>query len=459
MQTLARSMTPRTSGLLLQRKCGCGGACRPCAKDEKRKLQRVATGTRRGEAPPIVGDVLAESGRPLDMPSRAMMEPRFGHDFSGVRIHSGARASQSAQAVDALAYAVGNHVVIDESRWPSSGPSRDRMLAHELTHVVQQSSGAVTHDRTMPLRIGGSDDPLEHEADSMAQGVVGGAATSQGDASGVLRRQKGQAKPEKEGAKNCGPNMTGWLVHQMNKAKSNPDVLQVKLSLAMARTNGVQAGVSSLNALEDEVRTRVIDAADRAGNPPLSGKAAAQIEEAGKHPSPTPSWFSTQPDPYGSSFSPAGSIAGMDVNLYDAATTWESLVGHNKVFDFKNNVLTKPQLEKYGCSNPCGKASVTLCKGCYRSDVPGNLFYAAVGKFAGFSLNVLQLGSQYAQLTPSDGKSPHWDPPDDTALIDAGYNLPANLTYDNFCDAVPSLPATEPCAPCAMDYRPAVVKS
>ena len=91
-------------------------------------------------APPIVHDVLTSSGRPLDRPTRSFFESRFGHDFGHVRVHADALASESAQAVNALAYTVGSHVVFRTGQFDPSSHAGQRLLAHELTHVLQQAS-------------------------------------------------------------------------------------------------------------------------------------------------------------------------------------------------------------------------------------------------------------------------------------------------------------------------------
>ena len=89
-----------------------------------------------------VDDVLRSPGQPLDGSARAYFEPRFGQDFSGVRVHADANASTSAKLISASAYTVGSHIVFDASQWsPSSGLGR-RLLAHELAHTIQQGIGA-----------------------------------------------------------------------------------------------------------------------------------------------------------------------------------------------------------------------------------------------------------------------------------------------------------------------------
>ncbi len=179
------SFLPPVQGLL-QRKCACGnhtvagGECAACAKNKtglQRKLsigasndpleleadrvtdqvmsmsvhsavssappriQRYAGQISEGSntAPASVDRALASSGRPLDIPLRTDMEQRFGHDFSRVRVHTGGAAEQSARDVNAHAYTVGNNVVFGAGQFVSGTQEGRRLLAHELTHVVQQS--------------------------------------------------------------------------------------------------------------------------------------------------------------------------------------------------------------------------------------------------------------------------------------------------------------------------------
>ena len=98
-----------------------------------------STQTATGETPGLVQDVLRSPGEPLDEETRAFMEPRFGADFSGVRVHTDANAAESAQAMNALAYTAGRDIVLDSRRYGSKETERRRLLAHELTHVLQQA--------------------------------------------------------------------------------------------------------------------------------------------------------------------------------------------------------------------------------------------------------------------------------------------------------------------------------
>jgi Domain of unknown function (DUF4157) len=89
-----------------------------------------------------VDQVLASPGRPLQPALRQDMEQRFGHDFSRVRVHAGAAAEQSARDVNATAYTVGHDIVFGGGVFAPGTHQGRRLIAHELTHVVQQSGAA-----------------------------------------------------------------------------------------------------------------------------------------------------------------------------------------------------------------------------------------------------------------------------------------------------------------------------
>jgi hypothetical protein len=99
------------------------------------------------EAPPIVHEALRSPGQPLDVATCALMEPRFGHDFSRVRINVDAKAAESAQAIGARAYTVGRDIVFGAGQYAPRTSAGQRLLAHELTHVVQQNGRAVSLQR------------------------------------------------------------------------------------------------------------------------------------------------------------------------------------------------------------------------------------------------------------------------------------------------------------------------
>jgi hypothetical protein len=171
---------PQTAGLSLQRKCACGqhtvagGSCPDCVKNGA--LQRQASSDQGvDEVPSVVNEVLHSPGQPLDSQARAFMEPRFGHDFSQVRVHSDAQAAESVQAVSARAYTVGRHVVFGPGQYGPNTPAGKELLAHELAHVIQQGSATPAHQ---PMAISSPGDKSEREADSAAQMVVAGSPQS-----------------------------------------------------------------------------------------------------------------------------------------------------------------------------------------------------------------------------------------------------------------------------------------
>jgi lipoprotein-anchoring transpeptidase ErfK/SrfK len=129
----------------LQRQCACGGSSSQegqCESCKQKKLLRRATGSSgQAAAPPVLHEVLGSPGHSLDDRTRAYFEPRFGHDFSKVRVHTDARAAESAHAVNALAYTVGSDIVFGKSLYPPGTASGRNLLAHELAHTIQQSAG------------------------------------------------------------------------------------------------------------------------------------------------------------------------------------------------------------------------------------------------------------------------------------------------------------------------------
>ena len=120
--------------------------CTACEEEEGKTLQTKPIGPAKpagGEAPSIVHDVMGSPGQPLDPAARSFFEPRFGFDFSAVRIHTGSRATESARTVSAQAYTVGVNIAFADGYYVPNTESGRHLLAHELAHVVQQSRTSV----------------------------------------------------------------------------------------------------------------------------------------------------------------------------------------------------------------------------------------------------------------------------------------------------------------------------
>ncbi len=165
-----------TPGRLLRR-CACGqhsggGECAECKKKRLgRSLERSAVSAEAPEvAPPSVHQPLVAGGRPLDGATRTHFERGFGRDFSHVRVHSDARAAESAREVSAQAYTVGSHLAFGAGQYQPQSPEGRRLLGHELAHVAQQEGAPASGE----IRIGRTDSPAEREAESAAGALEGG---------------------------------------------------------------------------------------------------------------------------------------------------------------------------------------------------------------------------------------------------------------------------------------------
>jgi Domain of unknown function (DUF4157) len=149
-------------------------ACSRCEEEEARQQNTEEDDERHLQAKSNQGGVATTSvaeaavgklkggGEPLPESTRAFFEPRFGYDFNHVRIHTDAQAAESAAALQAVAYTIGSHIVFQAGRYEPQTSAGRSLLAHELTHVVQQtnnlgsdrSSGAgVTHEHAQSSLI------------------------------------------------------------------------------------------------------------------------------------------------------------------------------------------------------------------------------------------------------------------------------------------------------------------
>jgi hypothetical protein len=264
-QTVSLPTAPSVSfssnrGGMLQRKCACGGSvsmsgeCEECSKKKRVGLQTklkvnepgdiyeqeadrvadqvMATPAHPGvnvappriqrfsepsngqmdTAPASVDRVLASPGRPLETATRQDMEQRFGHNFSQVRVHTDATAAQSAREVGALAYTMGSHVVFGAQVYVPQSHRGRSLIAHELTHVLQQRAIGVA-DGT--IRIDNSSQ-METQADVMARDVhqPHGSKLQIADLSSLAIQR--QPLPEKTGEQE---NAKKQLLVRLNKVE------------------------------------------------------------------------------------------------------------------------------------------------------------------------------------------------------------------------------------------------
>jgi len=154
------------------------------------------------EAPPEVDAAVSAPGRPLDPGARVFMEGRFGHDFSSVRVHTDDRAVSSAEALGARAYTVGTDVVFGAGEYAPETEAGRHLLAHELTHVLQQGGGdgpapgTVQRNRVRYIEQLSDEDCAPYlaqydnsveQVERQIQGVIGPEAADLTDALGRLR--------------------------------------------------------------------------------------------------------------------------------------------------------------------------------------------------------------------------------------------------------------------------------
>ncbi|WP_157682277.1 eCIS core domain-containing protein [Mucilaginibacter mallensis] len=136
----------KPAGKPIQRKCA------HCEQGEKMLHRKESSAGEVGGNSQLDNYVssLSTTGQTLSAGSRQFFEPRFGHDFSRVRIHTDSGAAKSAQSINALAYTSGNNIVFNSGQYSPETSSGQRLMAHELTHVVQQGKDVVRrygHDK------------------------------------------------------------------------------------------------------------------------------------------------------------------------------------------------------------------------------------------------------------------------------------------------------------------------
>ena len=135
-------------------------------------------------------------GSPLPFALRSVFEPRFGVNFQDVRVHSDARAADTASAINAKAFTVGHNIVFGHGQYAPESREGRELLAHELTHVVQQSGGGVNMDGT--LQISKADQSVQRDlldditeklagaAESLAEGAESAVSTVTSEVGSVV---------------------------------------------------------------------------------------------------------------------------------------------------------------------------------------------------------------------------------------------------------------------------------
>jgi hypothetical protein len=253
-------------------------------------------------------------------------------------------------------------------------------------------------------------------------------------------------------SRSCGPDATDWFIDQVARAKVDARVLNIRTQLAAAHLQAASQGISAEELAVGGVARRVRAAEAAAGSPRRTPTAAAQMGAAATGEAElVRAGAIGVGGVVGGNAGPAAVLGMALLNIRNAALAWANLVGTGRPYDFKNDSGTMKRPRSAHCPLDC-EDTITLCPAslsdCYQTDVPGNLFYAHVGRFVGWNELVLQLGSQFAQLTSTKT----WDPPEDPPMITFGFNLPDPLTRSALCAHLRSnrsLFVMKPCANCS----------
>jgi hypothetical protein len=245
----------RVAARPLQRSCSCGGTCADCQEEEalqRKEAPGIAVTGAGDAAPPIVVDVLRSPGEALGPAVRQFMEQRFGRSFEDVRVHTDSKAAASASAVNAAAYTVGHDIVFATGRYAPGTASGGRLLAHELTHVVQQTAPLrsviarrhVAADAPAAVQLRAAMPAVQREKNDLVRytGGTTGLLIIEKDGKEIFRTRAVSGHPgTKEYQKGAGPTPTG--IYTLHPAKTNSTVtaLQAGTCGALPISSGFQA--------------------------------------------------------------------------------------------------------------------------------------------------------------------------------------------------------------------------
>lgn len=367
--------------------------------------------------PHFVQDVVRSPGRPLDVETRAFFEPRFGHDFGKVRVHIGANASASADALNAHAFAAGQHIVFASGQYAPETPRGRHVLAHELAHTLQPDTRERFGIHRIPKDPQGP--PFEGEiipwsaalhefaipsAKVLADLPRGQRVTVQGGHAWILVETTVDGKM-----------LTGYVSHELIRQVSAPKAPAQSTEKAAEETAKAVAGSTEAGA----------KTADHSGShtdrkicgPDVTAWLMARMVANSKSSLVTEMKKNNTED-----------WKGVDLG---SLSTWYQLVKTGGPWDYKKDLGAAISLAP--CRQNCsGKLySITLDGQCMTYEVVANIHYAYVGRAAGFTESRLLGGAADAQVSEDRGETA--DDPRDVQAIKKGFALfdagsPSGLT-------------------------------
>ncbi|HEY6352711.1 MAG TPA: DUF4157 domain-containing protein [Candidatus Angelobacter sp.] len=167
--------SPPPSPQRLSRKCACGGEAEYQQEENRVAARESASGSGPATSHDALEQVLRSPGQPLDAGTRAFFEPRFGHDFSNVRVHTDSVAGESALAINAHAFTTGSNVAFAPGKFNPHDSAGRQLLAHELTHTIQQGAVKSLGANARQSEVSGSKSDIVQRQDA-----GGGASGGQG---------------------------------------------------------------------------------------------------------------------------------------------------------------------------------------------------------------------------------------------------------------------------------------
>jgi hypothetical protein len=263
-----------------------GTLSRNCAKCEeedggllRKEVTSAVTNSRDAAmrmAPPAVHDTLNSPGQPLDAATRSFFEPRFGHDFSRVRVHTDGKAAKSAAQINAVAYTVGSNIVFSTGAFSPSDPASRKLIAHELVHVLQQDG----QSNATPLRVESLNSTAKPRAESASEGPSTHRPTSATHPQRTVQRKANQPglevwkersdadeEAQRKEAFNLISNFRGVIVGEATRRRIAPDAV---------------AGAILWEAIENPYHLPFL----RLGPGKVHESAAKEVERSGHHPTP-----------------------------------------------------------------------------------------------------------------------------------------------------------------------------
>jgi hypothetical protein len=201
------------------------GSWEQSATAEAKAQRHAAAEERLAEDHPALAVLGQGGGEPLPEAVLERMNRLFGHDFSHVRVHTDARAAEVAQLLGARALALGTHVYFGAGQFTPGTTAGDRLLAHELVHVVQFDEGRLPGARGAGLEVSQPEDATEREAEGRAQSLDGAVLHSaeQTDAQVHADLDKPKKPREEPGSAVRFPNRSAPEHHHAHTVQRTPD--------------------------------------------------------------------------------------------------------------------------------------------------------------------------------------------------------------------------------------------